>query len=94
MNQRIFNYPVTVNAEKLGARFYDLICEQRKDHIVALGMLPADFMEALERMAREKIKADMPYLETKEQADVVKEIVRLTSVSIYKAAADAGKMRV
>ena len=93
-----------VNTDAIGEGLYRIICQQGQEAIVAFGMLPADIMESLDKMLREKILAEsakqigcsvremkLIYDERKMQ-DTVRPIVREVSTAIFRAASHAGKM--
>lgn len=46
---------ITINADKLGSEFYDLLDSAGKAAPVSFGMLPALFMELVERQIRERV---------------------------------------
>lgn len=46
---------ITINADKLGSEFYDLLDSAGEAAPVSFGMLPALFMEVIERQIRERV---------------------------------------
>ena len=82
-----------IDAEKLGAGLYALLCRRGQAGIVAVGMLPADFSELAEKMIREKLQAlSKTPLEPAVLEDLVEEVWRTARAAIYAAAERQGKM--
>ncbi|MEK6794090.1 MAG: hypothetical protein AABZ39_04895 [Spirochaetota bacterium] len=99
-------YGLVIDTEAIGKGMYNLIEERGQDAIVAFGMLPAEVMEMLERLIREKVintaagqyglQSDEIelYVDEKKIKEIVNDITHQVCVEIYRAASAAGKMMV
>ena len=95
-----------VDAEKIGAGLYSILCDKGEDHIVAFGMIPSWIMDALHKMLREKVMSEaaiqvgcteqeltlMGVIDNKKVDSIVRDIEHKVCVAIYAAASKAGKM--
>ena len=93
-----------VDAEKIGAGIYGLICEQGEEAIVAFGMIPLWAIEAAENGIREKIisiaaeqkqipiEDFRPHVDETLLRETVQPIVHEIALAIYGAASKAGKL--
>lgn len=95
-----------VDAAKIGAGLYDIICERGESAIVAFGMIPLWVVEMTEKQLREKIISEAakqvqctadelrPIVDEKLVAEITRPIMHEITLEIYRAASAAGMLRV
>jgi hypothetical protein len=95
---------LAIDAAALGEGFYRMICETGGEALVAFGMLPAPFMELIEKQIRAKVISEAakqvcctpeeiaPVLDEKRVKETTREIMREVCSAIYTAASNAGRM--
>lgn len=95
-----------IDEQNIANGLYAIICEQGQDHIVAYGMIPAEIMECLAKLLREKMIAlaaaqrrmtaeeFAPYVDEAIIKDMIQKISHEVCIGIYRAAKEAGKMLV
>lgn len=93
-----------VDADAIGAGFYDIICEKGEEALVAFGMIPKWIIDMAEGMIREKIVREAarqvgctpeeltPIVDKKVVDDMTAKIIKAVCVAIYKTASERGKM--
>lgn len=93
-----------VDAERIGAGIYALICERGEEAIVAFGMIPKWAIDVLEKQLREKVvelaaaqvpctvEEFTPYIDEAKVKDTVQPILHEVTLGIYGAASKAGKL--
>lgn len=95
-----------VNTQAISEGLYRIICQQGKESIVAFGMIPAEIMECLSKLLREKIISIAAaqnnctiqeleltgWLDENKIKEICRPIEREVCAGIYAAAKNAGKM--
>jgi hypothetical protein len=89
---------LTIDARAIGAGLYRIIEQRDQAALVAFGMLPADLMEMLNGVLREKFvslaQAQGKQLPEAELKDLVSDTEKKVCSAIYSAAAEKGRMLV
>lgn len=97
---------IKVDAAKIGAGLYDLVCQKGDDAIVAFGMIPKWIVDILDRQLEEKIIELFAAENQIEPAlakeiicpdslkDMVRSISKECTLAMFDAASKAGKLRV
>ena len=97
---------LNVDAEKIGAGLYDIICEKGEEAIVAFGMIPKWIIDLAERLIREKIIAIAaeqqqttpaelaPYVDEQSIKETVRAISHEVVLAIFATASKRGALRV
>ena len=95
-----------VNTQAIGEGLYRIICQQGQEAIVAMGMIPLEFIEGLERQLRVKIldiaaqqneckvSELQPFVSEKLIKETMAPIVHEVTIAIFRAAKNAGKLMV
>ncbi len=93
-----------VDAQAIGNGFYEIICEQGEEAIVAFGMIPYWIIQMAEKMIREKVIAlaaaqlkvsvedFKPYVDEKLVKETVQPIIHEITLSIFTAAKNKGML--